>query len=107
MSYLKATNFDRKEQISSITTDPSKYPQPNLRAKMQAVLNQTSADSGRWYISLCKGVASGDSTDAINNYYPVFYAVTSGGTVLETSSHIVAAPCPPFCSDQSPVASQE
>jgi len=100
MSYLKATNFTKLESVSRVPTDPSMYK--NLETEMEVVLNRSANQIGEWWVVLCKGVATSDSNLAIGHYYLAFYALDQSGLPMEGPSDIVAAPCPPFCTDQTP-----
>lgn len=99
MAYYLATRFQRGADITS-----SMPPKAQLTQKMQDDMNYVEANNGnanggKWFLAKCLSLNGTDSPKAIGEYYTVYYP-THDGTIV-TNLKTVAAPCPPFCQDET------
>ncbi len=101
MAVYKKTSFSTPDAANDITNQmPSKTNLPSeLQVSMSTVDSLASSTApGKWYICKCKSVVGTDDNRAKGQFYPVYFAADVHGTVIGST---VAAPCPPFCNDDT------
>lgn len=100
MAVYKKTSFTTPLSTREVTNQmPQKSDLPqSLQDSMTTVNNLASTTSGKWFVCKCEEVVGSDSPKAKGQFYPVYFAVNTMGVVV---GNVVAAPCPPFCNDDT------
>ena len=99
MAKYSSNHFDRLQEITDYMPQKSDMTQ-KMQNAMSAVDLQGDANEGRWFISKCKSTNGRDDDKAVGEFYPVYFPVKDGDLVDKPK--LVAAPCPPFCQDETP-----
>ena len=97
MSIYKISKFQRISAAAGVSINPNNHTS-SMKTSMESVLRQTNVVSGLWNVVKCLDVAGGDSSLAKNHFYIAFFGIDSSGNIIGS---IAAAPCPPFCTDDS------
>lgn len=93
MALYKKTRFDLTNMVDYGTQNPN---YPCMNADINAVLAAPGKKSTKWKLAMCRSHNEGSEADhAINQRYPIFVALDDNNNVIGR----VAAPCPPFCTN--------